>query len=479
MKSSRSALLPWWLAAGVAAAYAIALYAVLRHDLISNPQYDNHVIWYAADFVLALQDHTLGDFLLEVRKYPSAYTIPFALTMLLMVQMYGSIKQSAIYLMGREITLGFGLGALGILARLSRKLTGTCAAVLLLASSILWFQFSTAIRPHVPVAFWTLVAFAAAVHLRERRTVLRIVAAFGAAAIAAATLQSGFLAFVFPLWGMLGNRPSRNDILRTILPLGIAGLAALVLGYPFLLSGLLGSQAAHVGVDLGHDVGLTFDLPHLVRIMGTLVIMEPVLALFAGWGIVRIVRKRDVLPPEWIPVIVYLAIFFLLFGLQSISSPRFFLPTLPFLALLGAQAFRHAPCMVRIGTAGVIVLVCIRLTMLAVVPNTFQQAGRDARAFNGPVGFLGAPSYFYSIQPDKVSDGDPIPGMVLSTENVSPNLPGEWLLCQRYESGALGNDIVLLWGDAPLTWWYVFTAASMGPRVRAYCLQGAGLPEAS
>lgn len=459
------------------AAYAVAALAYACHGLDTNPQYDNQGLTYASDMIEDARDGRLWHFLMQERKYPMAHVLPFAAVEEVLLVWKDGITKRESFVIGRAVAMLFSLGMFLALWRIAKRLDARREATLLLMASVLVLLFTSAIRPHVPTAFWTLMALLCSIRYREAPSALRALAAFACAGVAFATLQSGLLAFAFPLWALLERPWSARSVAKAgCWALGTAAVAAAV-GYPFVLRPLFG-RVAQGGADLGHDVGLTFDVVGApAHWIPQLVGGEIVLLAAAGIAVVSMVRRKDYAAP-WIPVVLaYCALFFLVFGFHSIAAGRFFIPVLPMFALLAAPWLRSAKPAATAGIAILVVLMAAKLAWLSFVPNTYQDTSAFFATRDGKVGTVSQPGYFFSIAPDKrVTETDSLADVgtivVPDYDRADTAKMSKWTPCFRSVASRTTDEIALLWNDTPWALWTLFEASRMGPNMTVYCKEG-------
>jgi hypothetical protein len=450
-----------------ALACAAAMIAYLFHYLSHNTQYDTQVIDYARTFIEAVETHTVPSYLLEVRKYPLLYVAPFAAVYAGALTVVDTRNDAAIFFIGRLLTLLFALGILALLRRISRTLIGDASAVWLLLCSLLFLQFSTAIRPHVPVAFWTLLSFVFALRAQKHCTTRNLAGTLGSAVIAFATLQSGLLAFIFPAWALLSSKRIGNFWAAVILGAGI--FLSLIAGYLPVIARL------GVGLDPtlgGHEVAMGYSFSHVSGVLLQLAGSELILLLFALHTLFCLVR-RTMKPKLWtVPILIYLAAFVIIFLAHEASSARYFIPTLPFLALLGARTFRDAPGWARRLTWIFLVLMAATLARLAVLPDTYQQMNGFLASREGLVLIAKQPTYFFAVPLNRLSQTEAdlaavrtivVPGY----EQRKPPLPS-WIPCHEARASS-AQDPILLWNETPWALYRIFEAQALGPNLTAYC----------
>lgn len=458
------------------AAYVAASLAYAAHGLDTNPQYDNQGLTYAADMIEDMRDGRLWPFLMQERKYPMAHVLPFvAVEEIILLGKDGITKQES-FAIGRCVAMLFSLGMFLVLWRIARRLGTARETIVLFMTSVLILLFTSAIRPHVPTAFWTLMALLCSIRYREQSSTPRALAAFACAGIAFATLQSGLIAFVFPLWALLERPWSMRSTAKAGTWAFGTVLIATVIGYPFLLRPLFG-RAALGGADLGHDVGLTFDvigapLHWIPQLLGG----ELALLVAAAAGVAPMVRSRK-LPAPWVGAAgVYCALFFAVFGFHSIAQGRFFIPVLPVFALFGSLALRKYPA-VTVGAAMLVLAISIRLFWLAMLPNTYQEVSSFFATRDGKAGTVSQPGYFFVIPPERrVIESDSIADVrtiaIPDYDHASTAKMSKWTPCFHTVSSRTTDEIVLLWNDTPWALWHLFEASRLGPNMTVYCAKG-------
>jgi hypothetical protein len=457
------------------AAFVISILAYAVHGLPLNQQYDAQVIYYARDLQQAVMTDTLGEYLVQSRKYPLLYVIPSAITQRIfyaLVDLVGIVATDLHgYLLARFTTFLYAIGLFWIQWRLSKKLTGGISGALLLSFSILTFMFASAVRPHLPVAFWTLATVAASLRLFENRSAKNMFLAWGAALFAFGTLQSGIFAFIFPLWAQLRHPADWRSWAKT-LPLG-AGVAflALVIGYTFAVKGIFSGQEA-VSVDLGHNVEAEYGLTHGWRVLTQLLGSELILLAFAAGGIVRLFQGKGKPHPLWLPVLGYLFLFFAVFMFHSYGMSRFFLPTLPLFALLGASAFDASPRWLKVGVTVFMTVILLKLGWLALQPNTYDHASNFVKKVEGYVAIeLGIPFYFTSIPDSRfplTRESDDYQVMIM-TDQAQYDPDDAWTRCAHFIASSSTDNIVLMWNDTPFALWQVLTGKMLGPNISVFC----------
>jgi hypothetical protein len=429
------------------ACYAAALVAFFFHALDVNPQYDTQALSSAYDLLRSPGGAWLAD-----RKYPLFYTLPFAALFKLVSLFTGPFSEQTGFLLGRMVTVLFALGTLALTGMLSRKLYGRFDAALLLLTSVLFFTFSTAIRPHVPLAFWTLLAFSCSLRAGRRWTI----AAFLSASAAFCTLQSGLLAFLFPVWALRRASGGVDQILQYLIP---SLLLCLVLGYPSLFSSVFDPT-------LGHDEPIRFSVSHGLRVWLRFIGSELFVLAFAAWGWRR-----------WrIPVVRWFIVgYFLLFSFYATADARYFIVTLPFLSLVGAGMIGDR---LRAVLAVLVVVVSARFGTLALRPNTFEQVAAFLGPRDGLFGSIGYPEYFYPLPASRVIEKGAFDMMtfVVAPDALNTRADAELEECFRATSSRTTDANVLLWVETPWALWHLLEATALGPNLTVYCKRLAPVP---
>ncbi len=456
------------------AAYAVAVSAYGLHAYETNPQYDNQGMRYAQEGIIAATAGTMGDYLLEERKYPLFYAVPFALTYeVMLVATKANLTDADLYLASRIVSIVFALGAFFVTWRLGKRMGTGTDTVLLLATSLLFLLFTSAIRPHEPVAFWTALAALCSLRAKERPTILRTSLAFACAAAAFATLQSGIFAFVFPLWAVLERPFNAKNVGLAAAWCAAAFVLALLAGYPFLLRPLFGLQP-EAGIDLGHDVGLHFTLVQPFLILWQLLWSELFLLIAFAFALKRIVKEGSP-HPLITPALLYVGLYVVTFIFHTSSAGRFFLPVFPMLALIGALALRDAPRWVRPALCAVVIIVAVRLTWLAAVPDTYADMADYLDTRPPYTVIMVQPDEFFPLDRTKLAtrlEHAPLTKNIVLPDYASekpPPLAKDWPVCHASRASRTTDQIVLLWNDTPLALWHLFEARALGPNMKAYC----------
>lgn len=454
-------------------AYAVTAVIYAQHGLDTNPQYDNQGMFYAQELIEELPNGHLGQFLLKERKYPLGHTLPFAVADGFMLLWHDEIPLRMMGHIARTVVLLFSLGTFIVLWRIGRRLEGGAESVLLLMTSLLFLLFTSAIRPHVPVTFWTLLTLLASIRLREHPTPVRTFLAFACAGCAFATLQNGLLAFLFPVWALLERPISLRQWITAGAWLIGSGIIAAIVGYPFIMAPLFGGSAP--SVDLGHEVGLHFNLLMPLHWGSQLLGGDIIVLALATYGLWRMRRDRS-FPAAWMGIVcAYIALYLVIFALHTSAAGRFFMPLLPLCALVAMPSFLRMRPQWRTIIPIIVLLVCAKFSWLALQPNTYQQVSTFIAMHPGKVGTVTQPAYFFTIPEEKrvvATDAvASIPMIVIPDyrpdmqEKVAARTP-----CFHAVSSRTTDDIVLLWNDTPLALWHLFEAISLGPNMTVFCL---------
>ncbi len=448
-------------------AFAAAAIGMFFHDIAINPQYDNQGIWYASDGITALYRGTLDDFYFAKRKYPLLYVMPYI--PLLLPLPYGGPPTAIFFAIGRFVSFVYGIGTLAMLWLAGKRLHLGKTPMLLAMTSIMLVLFSSAIRPHIAVTFWTLCTYICALRLAERRTTSRAVLAFGAATIAFCTLQSGLLAFIFPVWAWLRTSRSRRDALLLGSILCVCAGVSAVLGYPFLFA-----PGTEVSADLGHDVGLRFGVAHLPALLAHLLGNSPLLFLLAALGVARWIRgPREPWDVRLTPVVVYIALFTSIFTLHTSTVGRFFLPVLLLLPLLTARTFVSLPRPLAAAFLLAMTVVHGNIARLSLKPNTYQRTWEFLDQREGFVATVGQPYYFFGLEQARIAttpeEVERTQTLVIPDYDGRTGNPETWSYCFRVESSHWTKEIVLLWNDTPWAFVHALEARALGPNLSVYC----------
>jgi hypothetical protein len=405
-------------------------------------------------------------FLSESRKYPIGYTIPFAVVYRIALWAFGDISFYQEYLLGRLITFVWTIGTVLVVYKMEKRYK--LEAVILLLSSLVFVLFSSAIRPHGPVAFWAALSALFAIRSAEESSQRNIIWSLLCAFLATITLHSGLLSFVFPAWAMLRKRSWMDMIVPTTIG-GVVILVSLMIGYWPLFSNFSG--ALHGSV-VGHEgVILTFDILKPFKLLPFFIGSDLLLFAFAGYALWK--RKTLLQDTAWVPMVIYLVLFYVIFGFQPISAGRFFIATFPFLAVLGAPAFAQCASKLKLSILIVLCLAWIKLGYLAVMPNTHLLVANLVNSRPGMYSVLGQPWYFFPIPQEKVVSTEAqlndMQFVVIPDYFPDKKPPEDWQMCLHAVSSPFTNEIVLLWNDTPWAYANLFAAKALGPSMKVFC----------
>jgi hypothetical protein len=375
--------------------------------------------------------------------------------------------------------------------------------VLILVSSILFLTFASALRPHVFIAFGTLMTFYASIHFAQNKKWSYGLWAFGSAALTFATLQTGLFAFVFPVFAFLisNGRFQWRRIFSWRLIVGMIGaiIAAFLIGYPSLVLMLLKGQM------FGYSLGISDVETYPADIFGyskaiLMLVSDPFLLIFLLLSLQKRFRVHRTHPMFW-AIPLYLLFYFGVVCLKdSISWIRVLIPTIPFVALLGAPALDALSPKKTIVVFLCIIAVHLRLFSLSLVPDTIEQA----RVFitNNTHGSIstGVPWYFLGIPP--VRSSIDVPRMVREEyiKSLPVDLPGsrvilapdqwqqsdlylnypwsvpaemhppEWTQCGNFFA-APPVHIMFMWNDVPYAYYWIWRTQALGQNLVLYCRQ--------
>lgn len=498
--------------------WVAAACVMLFHNPESNPQNDTQMIPYALQFLRSLGTGHVADAFFAMRKYPLLPVMTLAsfdavTTGILFVTGYVSniaqltsvaILQPAPFVFtARLFVLLSAIVSVVLVMKIVKKLwpgISSLFVVPLLLSSVLFFIFATSVRPHIPSIAMTLLTLAASFSLMKSKSTRNEFFAFGAAALAFATLQNGIFAFIFPVVAWISDA-DRIQLKRLLLPrlpiLIVLGLfAASLLGYLYLWGPLFG-YGAQFGLGLG-STDLDYH-PWNGKGFRSLVVLllggEPLLLIAGTLGIVSVFTQRKKMHPMLWSVCMYIGAYILFFGLNDVSPQRYFLSILPFLAILGAPVLLKYRSLFW-ATVLLGCFVSIRFLMLGSLADTYQQAAAFLREQTTGAIASQVPAYFLGIPPTRASIDTPS----TETERFLASLPAEatgarpfvsmdewqkasvvvvypwtvpqellqWSLCQSIVSAPV-TDSVLLWGETDWALWVLLRAKALGPSISIYC----------
>ncbi len=463
--------------------FALATVAFLTHDLTRNQQYDTQVIGYGFAWIEAAENDTAWNWITEVpaRKYPMMYVVPFAAVFKAGEMIVGTanLTFSNIEFLSRFVTLLYSLGTIFFVVQTARLLKLKVSHVLLLLfSSILFFLFETAVRPHGAVACWTIASYYFALRFHQKKMLHWILLSYLMAALAFATLQSGLFAFIFPVWATIFQKTSwKNRGMSAVVCALFVGIAAVV-GYPFLLHGIMHTEGGAIDTSLGHDIAFQF-LPQIMPgKFWTLFISETILLVFGITALIAVLRKRHHQLSSLMPIIWYLALFYGVFLMQVITSTRFFLPTFPLLALLGAFAFPVFPRKTATLLSLLIIAMYAQFAWLGFQPGTMEEVSTALLRKPGVVA-SNLPGYFFPLPPGRFATEetqDSIAYAILSTDDIPRGMP----LCGTFLSSPNAaefseNRSPFLWNAVEWPLIFLFQTRALGPNLRVYCAPGSTL----
>lgn len=453
----------------LAAAMAITLY--LFHDLRVNPQYDNQGLWHAADLLTAIRGGQFFDFIFTPRKYPLFYLLNNLVVYLPFDLFLKEVPREVFILIGRGITFFYAIGSFLLLRTLSKRLfNDTSIAMILLATSILYTLFTTAIRPHVIVGFWSLSSYYFALLYRSNNSKKNLGGTFISAIFAFCTLQSGLLAFVFPLWSILDTKKGMKRMMQLSLFFIPALILCIALGYPFLLSSVLDGSTG-LGMDLGHNVGVKYSWGSAGRVIAQLAGSSPFILLFFSIALARYVLKRDAWNSSLTPAFIFVSVFLGVFLFHYHTKGRFFIPILPFVALLGVSGFKASPQLVRIPVLLVTTIVYMRFGYLTTLPNSYDAVSTFANQRTGAVFIQSRPVYFYRVPVKRLVSTQDYPWIetIIVSDKRTLTASGTWEECAAYNNSTEHSDVSLLWEDTEWAYYNLFTNEMLGPPMQAYC----------
>ena len=439
------------------------------------------LVTYTMQMLQSVQDGNIWEYLMTPRKYPlfpslilgvlylglsGGLLIAGAVESVSALGSYFLVEREALYLVSRLFVFAMSVGSVVLVYRIATILHGETrfgyAALILLGSSVIFPVFSTAIRPHMPVMFMTLLTVYWSMKLQEDKSLKNELWAFGSAALAFCTLQNGLLAFVFPVFAS-GYRPKR------ILFFGlIAGICSVVIGYPFLI------QTAFDGLKLGALGNTYFDgggfTGESMKAIAMLFIgSEFLLTVFSVGGLCVVWRQKKSLFCI-VPILVYLVVYVLFFGMQTGSVMRFFFPMIPFLAMIGAPALVAAPHTVRYIFIVFVVLVHIKLGFLGIRPDTFERTHDALMRYPDARIATHLPYYFLDIPPALPLESYRESDIVVTRAGFEPDEFSGFERCAEFGTTPSSQD-GLLWSDSDRDWLLLrlWDLKNLGPTIRIYC----------
>ncbi|HZL99859.1 MAG TPA: hypothetical protein VFD43_06370, partial [Planctomycetota bacterium] len=298
---------------------------------------------------------------------------------------------------------------------------------LLGGSSLLMVHGAHVERPWAPVAALVAVTLAASLRLRRRRRLRDVVLACLPAGLAAATHPIGVLAFGLPALAALQWRPRLPALAAGF---GAGLLAALLLGYPYLLvyrqdtgrGAIAGQLEASDVVDIGGQAFAwsRFHGQRLAPILRTWFGYEPVLLVVGLLGLPALARaargrgaRLAIVPP------LFLAALFLAYDGTHV---RYLMPATAFLALSAGHALGRLARAGRAGALAAALLVALplvqaaRLDLVLGRPDTRSQAALELPARVAPGERLAVDGYGPPLLPTAASV-DAIDELVWTTRN--------------------------------------------------------------
>lgn len=462
-----------YLFLGVIVSFCAALVAFYFHAIDLNPQADTQGIRYSLELGRAWRIGGLWDWLtlLPPYKYPLLYFAPFTFAEELL---YGSrITLIQAHYITRFITLIYALGTIFIVRSIARDFFGQSrTTIVLLCTSITFFMYATAVRPHIVVTFWTILSLFFSTKFSSQKSLKYLFASYAAAACAFATLQSGIFAYIFPMWALLSTGLSARKVLTTFFLLACFGVAGLLFGYPYFIHALSeGLSLGDVSAGMNHGTG-TFLNPSLIPVKIWHFFTTDIFLVLSAIISVRKTNEKE--RNIMIPLLIYMGVFFVVFGMQPITSTRFFLPTVPMLAICGTKALLRFP-KAETALSVLCVLVYAKCTYLGVIPNTFQQASTYVMSHEGLL-ITSMPSYFLNIPRIKYANKNAHASrffyLLRSDEHIPTveSLP----LCASFTATTLptswaNTTYMFFWNEVEWPYLYLFNAKSLGTNLRLYC----------
>lgn len=453
------------------AAVLLILYVVAQgiwffHAVENNPQYDTQVVQFALGMMEAYLNGTLWDFFFALRKYPLLYVTETFLFFNTFLPDAGSLR--IVHILARTVSMLHAFGTFCLVFLLSRRMHGHGIwAVLLLASSILTFQFSTAVRPHGVLPFYVLLTLYASLLFQEKPVLLRQILAFFSAVLAACVLQNGFLAFVFPVWASWVTRDgSRRHVFLSILLLLSCFFLALFVGYAHFFVGSESSLPLQNAMSLGHGYDVT-PVPWLiVRNFYRIALSEPILLLFAAISIWKMYLTKTMRRFSGLDVmLIFMAVNYCIFTMISSSDGRTFILFHALFALIGAPALCQASAKVKMSVLLLLMLMLLRFAYLGSIQNSFQRLDAFMKKQNGASMVSAGPKY-YDVP--ALSENQFVSYIIQPNYVASPE-PTEWHRCVLVQASRFGNDLVLFWADTPFAFLQLFTTRRLGMNASVYC----------
>jgi len=494
--------------------------AFLFHGLDSNRQVDTQMITFAFQFLDGLRHGTIGDFLLTVRKYPllpSLVLAPLYAILIAFLTLTGTIRSLGhvdaylfgtsawhLYLLSRAAVLACGIGAAFLTHAVSKKIFPSRSprgGVLLLCSSVFFLTFSTAVRPHIPVAAATMLTLYFSLRLAEKKSLRNACLAFGSAALSFCILQSGLFALIFPGIAFLTVaatiRWKRIFEWKLWAWLAAFALASATFGYTFLWNVPLGRHI-ELDIDLGHfDTGSAnrWSGRGWIVFLQTFAGSEVLLTVCALATVGLLLAKKEKISVPLLMVLAYVGAYLLCFGMYFNTQGRYVIILLPLLAVLGARSFPAKGVPLGIVSA-LLLFTHAGLLRLGTTPDSYQVAKEylleettGAIATDIPAYMLGIPptrdsvgspdgaaERFIAARKEDLPDARPLlplrdsadaQTVVTAGTEKAPD-PGLFVPCLSARSGGTGKDMFLWQETVPALFW-LFKAERMGPDIAVYC----------
>lgn len=505
-----------WL---IIASALLAASFLLFHHVAVQRQYDTQLINYSLEFLRSIKEGGMKEFLTTPRKYPlflpMLMSIPFAVVLGTLFLM-GDIRTNAdayAYLFGHPIALNVAgrlfvafsaFLALLLVHRIARKIfprNNPLFAVVLLASSILFLTFTSAVRVHVPMVCMSLLAFSLALPLFERKSFRTECFAFLASAAAFASLQSGIFTLMFPVIAFL-SMDGKLVLRRALCPrlwcwIIVWGVVSGVIGYPFLLSSLL--STGHVGFGLGNQAFDTqlFGFSGVLSWEYLLLGSEVFLFYFLCRYFLSLIVQRKKMPFLAAVLLTYACAFSLFFSVVEATAPRMVLPVIAVFSIVASPALEAATIGEWLLFTLCIVAVNLRFAWFASLPDTWQSAHDFLQTRTHGTIATDLPMYFLDIPPTRSSvrkSNVPryqwlsglsadlpdarsfVPSKDWNTANVyitflqvSPLPYGkDWHRCAHFISGPT-DESMFLWVEMKYALWMLLRGHALGPSLVVYC----------
>jgi len=260
----------------------------------------------------------------------------------LLVMGVGITPQPWAFWVGRGLTATFGVGAVGLMILIGRRLTGDLktglVAALMLAISPTHSEYSRYLYPHVILTFLLMLAFWCVERVRTRGQLMDYWLSGAAIGLATATMYHGAIMFAglavahFLRVGLKGWRDVRlyqglamGVLVFVILnPFMLLDSAAFIKDSVFIISHYLFASGGASSAGMGN--ALWYYLDYLWRVEGAI-------ALIAALELIRCLRARD---RAGLLVFGFSVPFFVLISLATARNPRTVLPVMPFFILSSA-----------------------------------------------------------------------------------------------------------------------------------------------